>query len=77
MPVRRRTPDGGFDAIRADIKSAIDEELAAAAEPVVIGSLATRIQQRWPMVREVAPAGHGRVQELPSRGRGRKRAAFR
>ena len=44
--------DGGFDAIRADIKTAIDEELAAAAEPVVIGSLATRIQQRWPVVRE-------------------------
>ena len=28
--------DGGFDAIRADIKTAIDEELAAAPEPVVI-----------------------------------------
>ena len=51
--------DGGFDAIRADIKTAIDEELAAAAEPVVIGSLATRIQQRWPVVRESDWLGTG------------------
>ena len=51
--------DGGFDAIRADIKTAIDEELAASAEPVVIGSLATRIQQRWPVVRESDWLGTG------------------
>ena len=57
---RPSTPaDGGFDAIRADIKTAIDEELAAAAEPVVIGSLATRIQQRWPVVRESDWLGTG------------------
>ena len=59
-PVRPLTDaDGGFDVIRADIKTAIDEELAAAAEPVVIGSLATRIQQRWPVVRESDWLGTG------------------
>ena len=51
--------DGDFDAIRADIKSAIDEELATASEPVVIGSLAMRIQQRWPIVRESDWLGTG------------------
>ena len=51
--------DGGFDAIRADIKTAIDEELAAAPDPVVIGSLTTRIQQRWPVVRESDWLGTG------------------
>ena len=51
--------DGGFDAIRADIKTAIEEELAAASEPVVIGSLAMRIQQRWPVVRESDWLGTG------------------
>ena len=51
--------DGDFDAIRADIKTAIDEELAAASEPVVIGSLAMRIQQRWPIVRDSDWLGTG------------------
>ena len=51
--------DGGLDALRADIKTAIDEELAAAPEPVVIGSLAMRIQQRWPVVRESDWLGTG------------------
>ena len=51
--------DVGFDAIRADIKTAIDEELAAAPEPVVIDSLAMRIQQRWPVVRESGWLGTG------------------
>ena len=51
--------DVGFDAIRADIKTAIDEELAAAPEPVVIDSLAMRIQQRWPVVRESDWLGTG------------------
>ena len=59
-PARPLTdPDGGFDAIRADIKTAINEELAAASEPVVIGSLAMRIQQRWPIVRESDWLGTG------------------
>ena len=51
--------DGGHDAIRAEIKAAIDEELTAASEPVVIGSLAMRIQQRWPVVRESDWLGTG------------------
>ena len=51
--------DGDFDAIRAAIKTAIDEELTAASEPVVIGSLAMRIQQRWPVVRESDWLGTG------------------
>ena len=51
--------DGDFDAIRADIKTAIDEELAAASEPVIIGSLAMRIQQRWPIVRDSDWLGTG------------------
>ena len=51
--------DSDFDAIRADIKIAIDEELAAASEPVVIGSLAMRIQQRWPIVRDSDWLGTG------------------
>ena len=51
--------DGGFDAIRAEIRTAIDEELATASEPVVIGSLAMRIQQRWPVVRESDWLGTG------------------
>ena len=48
-----------FDAIRADIKTVIAEELAAASEPVVIGSLASRIQQRWPVARESDWLGTG------------------
>ena len=51
--------DGGLDALRADIKTAIDEELAAAPEPVVIGSLDARIQQRWPVARESDWLGTG------------------
>ena len=51
--------DGDFDAIRADIKTAIGEELAAASERVVIGSLAMRIQQRWPIVRDSERLGTG------------------
>ena len=35
------------------------EELAAASEPVVIGSLASRIQQRWPVARESDWLGTG------------------
>ena len=59
-PVRASVDaDGDFDAIRADIKTAIDEELAAASEPVVIGSLAMRIQQRWPIVRDSDWLGTG------------------
>ena len=50
---------GDFEAIRADIKTVIAEELAAASEPVVIGSLASRIQQRWPLVRESDWLGTG------------------
>ena len=52
--------DGDLDAIRADIKTAIDEALAAASEPVVIGSLAMRIQQRWPIACESDWFGTGR-----------------
>ena len=51
--------NGDFEAIRADIKTAIDVELAAASEPVVIGSLAMHIQQRWPVVRESDWLGTG------------------
>ena len=51
--------NGDFDAIRADIKTAIDVELAAASEPVVIGTLAMQIQQRWPVVRESDWLGTG------------------
>ena len=51
--------DSGLDSLRAEIKTAIDEELAAAPEPVVIGSLAARIQQRWPVVRESDWLGTG------------------
>ena len=56
--------DGGLDAIRAGIKTTIDEELAAASEPVVIGSLAMRIQQRWPVVRESDWLGTGGFKNL-------------
>ena len=56
--------DGDFEAIRADIKTAIDEELAAASEPVVIGSLAMRIQRRWPVVRESDWLGTGGFKNL-------------
>ena len=51
--------DGDYHAIRAEVKTAIDEELAAASEPVVIGSLAMRIQQRWPIMRDSDWLGTG------------------
>ena len=56
--------DGDFEEVRADIKTGIDEELAAASEPVVIGSLAMRIQRCWPVVRESDWLGTGGFKNL-------------
>ena len=64
-PLRPLTAaDGDFDAIRADIKIAIGEELATTSEPVAISSLAMRIQQRWPVVRESDWLGTGGFKEF-------------